>query len=109
MEEQIEVVKRNFQEMKEREREIIVEFSSRSDEMSALLSEKDIEIERLTSAYDAIAEECKASSVDVSTPTNCESELQSISEAVEDKQCLMVNGGTSQNVKKKKRRKKSKV
>ena len=109
LEEQIEVVKRNFHEMKEREREIIVEFSSRSDEMSALLSEKDIEIERLTSAYDAIAEECKTSSVDVSTPTNCESELQSISEAVEDKQCLMVNGGTSQNVKKKKRRKKSKV
>ena len=104
LEEQIGIIKRNFQEMRGREIEIIAEFSSRSDEMSALLSEKDLQIERLTSAYDAIAEECNTSSV---TPKNCESELQPNS--VEDKQCLMVNGGTSQNLRKKRRRKKNKV
>merc|ERR1711974_495417 len=108
LEEQIEVIKRNFHEMKEREKEIIVEFSSRSDEMSALLSEKEIEIEKLTSANVAIMDESNTS-VDVLTPNNCESDLQPISETVEDKQCLMVNGGTSQSLKKKKRRKKSKV
>ena len=111
LQEQIDVVKRNFQEMKEREKEIIAEFSLRSDEMSALLSEKDSQIEKLTSAYDAITDDSNtsAANVDVLTPTNCESELQPISETVEDKQCLMVNGSTSQNLKKKKRRKKSKV
>ena len=107
LEEQIGVIKRNFQELKGREVEIIAEFSSRSDEMSALLSEKDLQIERLSLAYDAIAEECNTSSVDVLTPKNCESELQPNS--VEDKQCLMVNGDTSQNLRKKKRRKKNKV
>ena len=111
LQEQIDVVKRNFHEMKEREKEIIAEFSLRSDEMSALLSEKDSQIEKLSSAYDAITDDSNtsAANVDVLTPTNCESELQPISETVEDKQCLMVNGGTSQNLKKKKRRKKSKV
>ena len=104
LQEQIDVVKRNFHEMKEREKEIIAEFSLRSDEMSALLSEKDSQIEKLTSAYDAITDDSNTS---VLTPTSCE--LQPISETVEDKQCLMVNGSTSQNLKKKKRRKKSKV
>ena len=109
LQEQIDIIKRNFQEMKGREKEIIAEFSSRSEEMSALLSEKEIQIEKLTSANDAIAADESSISVDVMTPKNCESELQSISEAVEDKQCPMVNGGTSQSLKKKKRRKKSKV
>jgi len=108
LQEQIDVIKRNFQEMRGREKEIIAEFSSRSDEMSALLSEKEIQIEKLTSANVAIMDESNTS-VDVLTPNNCESELQPISETVEDKQCLMVNGGTSQSLKKKKRRKKSKV
>lgn len=109
LQEQIDVIKRNFQEMKGREKEIIAEFSSRSEEMSALLSEKEIQIEKLTSANDAIAADKSNTSMDVLTPKNCESELQTISETVEDKQCLMVNGGTSQSLKKKKRRKKSKV
>merc|ERR1711974_301545 len=108
LQEQIDVIKRNFQEMRGREKEIIAEFSSRSDEMSALLSEKEIQIDKLTSANMGIMDESNTS-VDVLTPNNCESELQPISETVEDKQCLMVNGGTSQSLKKKKRRKKSKV
>merc|ERR1712113_929862 len=97
LQDQIDVIKRNFHEMKEREKEIIAEFSTRSDDMSALLLEKDIEIQKLTVAYDAIRDESRTS-VDVSK-----------SETVEDKQCPMVNGGTSQSLKKKKRKKKSKV
>ena len=106
LQDQIDVIKRNFHEMKEREKEIIAEFSTRSDDMSALLLEKDIEIQKLTLAYDAIRDESRTS-VDVSTSKK--SDLQPKSETVEDKQCLMVNGGTSQSLKKKKRKKKSKV
>lgn len=105
LQDQIDILTRNFSEMKGREKEIIAEFSSRSEKMSALLSEKDAQLEKLTSAYDAIAVE-NCTSTKILTPKHCKSEPQPTQE---DKDCLVVNGASSQSLKKKKRRKKSKI
>ena len=49
LQEKVDTIKANFSGMKQREKEIIAAFAARSEEMSALLSEKDDQIIKLTS------------------------------------------------------------
>ena len=103
----IDVIKGNFYEMKSRENEIISVFATRSQEMSAVLADKDAQVIKLNIDLDIFRAQTRISNT-LPKSSQCEFNLKETQEPKEESDNL-VNGGQLQNKKKKRNRKKSKV
>jgi hypothetical protein len=107
LQERIHVIRKSFDEMKEREQEMIIIFSTRSEEMSALLSEKDGQIMQLNSHVKTLS--ANSNKLSKSSQPNLLETNNPKSQDISDEKAPMQNGEQHQNMKKKKRRKKSKI
>jgi len=96
LQERIDGIKCNFYELKQNEKDIISAFSSRSEELKGLISDKDDQIIKLTTALEALEAERE------NVLPNHSPHLQEPDEA-----CSVMNN--LQSLKKKKKRKRSKV
>ena len=103
----IDVIKANFDEMKKRENEIISVFATRSQEMSALLADKDAQVIKLNSVLKILKAQTENSNT-LPKSSQCESNIQETQEPKEEYDNL-VYGGHLQNKKKRRNRKKTKV
>ena len=105
LKENIIKIRRHFDDLKEREGEIVSMFEIRSEEMIALLSEKDDQIMKLTSVIGACRPETKdCNTLPKSSQYQLEPSIQNSQELNGDSASLL-NGIPAHNQKKKKKKK----